>query len=56
MAHMTKDQIKALLKRRADKVWQNANGTFSHHKDAEREWADEAACRTDLRFHSEWAA
>ena len=37
-------------------VWQNANGTFSHHKDAKREWADEIACRTDLRFHQEWAA
>lgn len=37
-------------------VWQNANGTFSHHKDAKREWADETACRTDLRFHQDWAA
>lgn len=37
-------------------VWQNANGTFSHHRDAQREWADETGCRTDLRFHMEWAA
>lgn len=37
-------------------VWQNANGTFSHHRDAQREWADESACHIDLRFHEEWAA
>lgn len=37
-------------------VWKNPNGTFSHHKDAQREWADETACRTDLRFHNEWSA
>ena len=37
-------------------IWQNANGTFSHYKDASREWADEVGCRTDLWFHREWAA
>lgn len=36
-------------------VWMNTNGTFSHHRDGQREWADEDACRTDLRFHEEWA-
>ena len=36
-------------------VWQNANGSFSHHKDGGREWGDEVSCRTDLRFHMEWA-
>lgn len=48
-AMQTKRQVRAL-------VWQNANGTFSHHRDAQCEWADEASCRTDLRFHEEWAA
>jgi hypothetical protein len=37
-------------------IWRNANGTFSHHRDAQREWEDETFCRTDLRFHQEWAA
>lgn len=35
-------------------VWMNANGTFSHHRDHVREWDEESACRTDLRFHEEW--
>ena len=33
--------------------WQNANGTWSHHKDAMREWRDVEGCRTDLRFANE---
>ena len=37
-------------------IWQNANGTWSHHKDAGREWYGLDACQTDLRFHEEWAA
>lgn len=37
------------------KIWQNANGTWSHHKDSKREWTDQAACETDLRFAEEWA-
>ena len=37
-------------------VWRNANGTFSHHRDAGCEWADESSCCTDLRFHQEWRA
>ena len=36
-------------------IWQNANGTWSHHKDAKCEWADRISCETDLRFHEEWA-
>lgn len=43
----TKRQIRAT-------VWQNANGTFSHHSDGKREWSDEVGCRTDLRFHEDW--
>lgn len=35
-------------------VWMNPNGTFSHHRDGQREWADEAACRADLRFAEDW--
>lgn len=48
------DKTKAAKQDRT--VWKNANGTYSHHKDAQREWADETACRTDLRFHNELAA
>lgn len=44
-------------KRRAlPEIWQNDNGTFSHHKDSQREWADRTSCQTDLRFHMEWEA
>jgi hypothetical protein len=32
-------------------VWQNPNGTWSHHRDGNREWSEESACRIDLRFH-----
>ena len=35
-------------------IWQNTNGTFSHHLDSKREWADEQACLVDLKFHEEW--
>jgi hypothetical protein len=44
------------LARRADKIWRNANGTWSHHRDASREWSDMTGCTTDLRFSEEWAA
>jgi hypothetical protein len=36
------------------KIWQNANGTWSHHMDASCEWTDKEACETDLRFSEEW--
>jgi len=36
-------------------VRRNDNGTFSHRMDFHRQWGDEAACRTDLRFCQEWA-
>ena len=52
----TADKIAAMqVKRnaRAD-IWQNSNGTWSHHKDAKREWDDRTGCATDLRFHMEW--
>lgn len=35
-------------------IWKNANGTWSHRYDAECEWQDETACRTDYQFHQEW--
>ena len=35
-------------------IWQNPNGTWSHHMDAKREWRDRIACETDLRFTMEW--
>ena len=37
-------------------VWRNANGTFSHYRDANGEFATEDAARTDLRFCNEWSA
>lgn len=37
-------------------VWQNANGTWTHHKDGKREWRDRLGCVTDLRFAMEWEA
>lgn len=36
-------------------IWQNTNGSFSHHMDSVREWADRISCETDLRFNQEWA-
>lgn len=36
-------------------IWQNANGTYSHHKDSKREWEDLNGCQTDLKFHDEWS-
>lgn len=33
--------------------WLNSNGTWSHHKDAKREWRDKIGCLTDLRFTNE---
>ena len=44
------------LRRTTARIWQNANCTWSHHKDAGREWYGLDACQTDLRFHEEWAA
>ena len=41
------------LARTTARIWQNANGTWSHHRDASREWIDEVGCRTDLRFAEE---
>ncbi len=41
---------------RTSEIFQNANGTWSHHKDAACQWADRDACATDLRFCNEWAA
>ena len=35
-------------------IWQNPNGTWSHHKDSARQWDDRNGCATDLRFHMEW--
>ena len=36
-------------------VWQNDDGTWSHHKDAKCRWASRGAAETDLRFHNEWS-
>jgi hypothetical protein len=45
-----------LLRRSVARVWQNPNGSWSHHKDGGREWYGLDACQTDLRFHEEWEA
>jgi hypothetical protein len=44
------------LRRSVARVLQNSNGSWSHHKDAGREWYGLDACQTDLRFHEEWEA
>jgi hypothetical protein len=44
------------LNRRTDRIWQNANGTWSNHKDAQRQWTDKVGCQMDLRFADEWDA
>lgn len=36
-------------------VWRNADGTWSHPRDAARRWETRDAAETDLRFHQEWA-
>ena len=37
------------------KVWQNANGTWSHHRNRRCEWTSYEDCVTDLKFAEEWA-
>ena len=36
------------------KIWQNANGTFSHHMNKKVEWSDLDSCTTDLKLSMEW--
>lgn len=35
-------------------IWQNPDGSYSHHKDSQRKWTSFDACQMDLRFHGEW--
>lgn len=35
-------------------IWQNSNGTYSHHKNGQCEFDSYEACAADLRFHAEW--
>jgi hypothetical protein len=35
------------------RLWQNSDGTWSHHKDSQCKWRDLAGCETDLRFAEE---
>lgn len=57
MTNEMKAQIAAMQTKRAARptIWQNSNGTFSHHRDSARGWADRSFCETDLRFTEEWA-
>ena len=36
-------------------IWQNPNGTWSHHRHGKCEWSSYADCATDLRFANEAA-
>lgn len=61
MTEETKAAIARMQTKRASRpsrppVWQNANGTFSHHKNSKVEWDDEVSCRTDLQFAREHEA
>lgn len=49
-------KINAMQTKRTNRgeIWRNSNGTWSHHKDAKREWQDKVGCATDLRFAKEW--
>lgn len=57
---MTSQQISAAVAQMQTKrgpewtVRQLPNGKWHHVYDSRREWADEAGCRTDYRFHTEW--
>lgn len=57
---MTKSEIQEKIrqmqtpKKGLGKIWQNPNGTWSHHHDGQREWSDKAGCLTDLRFSEDY--
>lgn len=36
------------------KIWENADGTYSHRLDPDRKWDDLESCATDLRFCEEY--
>lgn len=36
------------------KIWQNANGTWSHYLNKRCQWAERSACEIDMRFSEEW--
>jgi len=36
-------------------LWQNSDGTWSHHRDAQRRWQNRGDAATDLKFHREWS-
>lgn len=46
--------LAALLASIQPELWRNDDGTWSHHRDAERRWSSKSTCQTDLRFHQEW--
>ena len=56
----TQDKIQMMkdagMRRMGLRLWQNVNGTWSHHRDAACQWAEKGTCETDLRFSEEWAA
>lgn len=39
----------------AKKIWRNANGTWSHHRNRHCEWCSYEDCATDLKMSEEWA-
>ena len=36
-------------------LWRNDDGTWSHHRDAQRRWQSRGDAATDLKFHREWS-
>jgi hypothetical protein len=53
-----KAQIARMQTKRSPRpeIWQNPNGTWSHHKDGQREFDELSTCEIDLRWHKEWEA
>ena len=51
---MTREELRDEKNRARPDIWRNNNGTWSHHRDAKREWSDRIGCAVDLRFHYEW--
>lgn len=51
----TAEKIAAMQTKRTERpeVWQNDNGTWSHHMDSVREWHHRDGCEIDLRFTKE---
>ena len=36
-------------------IWQNTNGTWSHHRNRKCKWSSYEDCAQDLKISEEWA-